>query len=119
MAIPNHNEIGKHLLNLLKDKKEHKISKMDKQLAHHFELSDEEKLMEKSSGHETLFLNRIRWSNFYLLKAGLVKSTQRGYTMITAEGIKTLKLNPKIIDTKYLNRFPSFAVWKNSLHKRS
>ena len=38
------------------------------------------------SGKQTVFNNRVHWAKTYLTKAGLLESTRRGYSKITARG---------------------------------
>lgn len=119
MAIPNQREIGLPILELLKDKKEHHIENISKALEEHFALSEEERNLQKSSGGEGLFHNRIRWANFYLRKAGLVESAKgTGNTRITQEGIKLLKEKPDVIDAEFLMRYPMFVEYRKSVSRK-
>jgi len=119
MAIPNQKEIGWPILEFLKDGKEHHIDKIAKRLEDHFELSKEDRSLQKSSGREGLFHNRIRWANFYLRKAGLVDSARgTGMSKITADGKDLLKEEPAVLDMKYLMRFPAFAEYRENVRKK-
>lgn len=119
MAIPKQNEIGGPILEFLKDKKVHHIEKISKFLEDHFELSDEDKNLQKSSGHEGLFHNRIRWANFYLRKAGLVESADgTGNSKITQDGLELAKENRTIIDMDFLMKYPLFEEYRNTILKR-
>ena len=44
----------------------------------------------------------------YLKNAWLIEGTKRGFYKITKRGVDVLKLNPKVIDVKYLKQFPEF-----------
>jgi restriction system protein len=47
-----------------------------------------------------------------LTKAGLLKKTKRGYFVISQDGIKLLKTNPKEINLKLLEQYDSFRSWR-------
>ena len=106
MAIPNYQTIMKPLLNELSDGKEHNRIELTKNLANFFKLTEEERRTVKPSGGESLFKNRVGWSNFYLKKAGLTESKHRGLINITKEGLKALKT--ETIDKKFLMKYPMF-----------
>lgn len=93
------------LLNELSDGKEHSKIELTKKLAIIFNLSEEDLRTLKPSGGESLFKNRIGWSIFYLKKAGLTDSKNRGCINITPEGLKVLD---KDIDKKFLMKYPKF-----------
>jgi len=109
--IPHQNNIGLPALVLLSNGKKYHINEIEKKLAHHFALNKDERNFEKLSGGESLFHNRIRWAIFYLRKAGLIESPKPGYSIITEEGQKLIKKNPRIVDAKYLKQIPKFAEW--------
>ena len=117
--IPNQREIGPAILEFLKGKKTHHINKISKFLEEYFELSEEERALQKSSGGEGLFHNRIRWANFYLRKAGLVESARgTGVSKITSEGIELLKEKTSVIDTDFLMKYPMFAEYIKTMTKK-
>lgn len=119
MAIPNQKEIGLPILESLKDKKDHHIVEISRRLEEYFALTEEERNLQKSSGGEGLFHNRIRWANFYLRKAGLVESaTGTGKSKITPEGIKLLKEKPDAIDIEFLMRYTMFVEYRKSVSKK-
>ncbi|MEC4849004.1 MAG: winged helix-turn-helix domain-containing protein [Nitrosarchaeum sp.] len=119
MAIPNQKDIGLPILELLKDRKNHHVEEISKTLAERFGLSEEERSLQKSSGGEGLFHNRIRWANFYLRKAGLVESAKgTGNSKITQEGINLLKEKPDCINAEFLMRYPMFVEYKKSVSRK-
>jgi restriction system protein len=71
MAIPDFQSIMLPMLELLGDKKEHRVGEMIESLSDHFKLSDEEKKEPLTSKNEPVFKNRVRWTLFYLRKAEL------------------------------------------------
>jgi restriction system protein len=119
MTIPAQKEIGAPILEFLKDGKVHHIEKMAEFLADRLKLSDEDRAVQKSSGGEGLFHNRIRWANFYLRKAGLVESaTGTGNSKITKAGMELTKEKHTIIDMKFLMRYPMFEEYRKSVSKK-
>ena len=60
------------------------------------------------SGKEALFNNRVNWAKTYLVKAGLLEGTRRGYFRITERGRQVLGSNPDRIDSKFLYQFAEF-----------
>lgn len=108
MAIPTFEEIMLPLLKLLSDQNIYSISEIRESLELYFKLTDEEKNRILPSGTQTYFSNRVNWAKTYLLKASLIESPQRGSIKISQLGLDILKENPKEINSKYLERFPSF-----------
>ena len=91
----------------------HEISVLECEeiLSDYFKLTKQERLIEKKSGKERLFLHRIRWARTYLKKSGLVKDTSKGHFAITDLGIDEFDSLPEIVTESYLNKYDSF---KNS-----
>ena len=87
----------------------------ERKLADHFNLTKQERLVEKKSGKERLFLHRIRWARTSLKKAGLIKDTRKGHFAITPLGLEEFESLPEIVTEKYLNKYASF---KNSRRNR-
>lgn len=115
MPIPDFESIMLPLLEAVKDGREHRMLELGNELADHFKLSYEEKLLLKPSGEETLFQNRVRWARLYLKKAGLVEDPRSGYTRITSKGSELLQKNISKIDVKFLKQYPEFS---NFYHKK-
>jgi restriction system protein len=81
-------------------------------IAAHFKLTDAEREEQLASGENTL-ANRIGWARFYLLRAGLLTSPQRGLVQATEDGRKALQAYPQRIDNTVLKTYPSFAAFIN------
>ena len=111
MTIPKFHEIMYPLLEYLKDKKERSIGELIDYISNKFMLSQEERNQRLASGRETVIENRVRWAKLYLKKAGLIKSTKRGYVKITPQGIKVLSLVHNKIDVSFLRTIPEFSEW--------
>lgn len=77
-------------------------------LANTLGLSPEESSELLPSGNQTVFNNRVHWARFYLIKAGLLESTRRGYFKITERGKQVLSSNKERIDNEFLKQIPDF-----------
>ncbi len=108
MAIPDFKTIMLPLLKFLSDKEEHIQKEAVDVLAKQFNLTQEELNQLQPSGRNFLFANRVAWARFYMSKAGLVSSPQRGYWQITDKGLEILKSNPPKIDVNFLDKIPGF-----------
>ncbi|CDO02968.1 hypothetical protein BN988_01450 [Oceanobacillus picturae] len=73
MAIPGFQDFMYPFLQILGDGKEHRLQDLYKELANHFQLTDDEIEETLPSGKQTVLVNRIGWTRTYLNKAGLIK----------------------------------------------
>jgi len=112
MAIPDYQSIMLPLLKFLKDKKEHSLREAIDTLADQFHLKAEERRELLPSGTQAIFNNRVGWARTYMKKAGLLKSTRRGYMCITDRGLNVLEQNPQKIDVTFLLQFEEFREFK-------
>lgn len=113
MAIPDYQSIMLPLLKYLANNKENALKECVAEIANVFKLSEQEKNQLLPSGGQAVIHNRTGWAKTYLVKAGLITPTRRGFIKISDEGQKVLKENPSKIDQKFLMRFPSFAEFQN------
>lgn len=60
------------------------------------------------SGKSKIIVNRLGWAKFYLSKAGLVDSSQRGLFHITEMGKKLVMNPPTHIDKSFLMKYDEF-----------
>ena len=88
-----------------------------KQMAKHFELTDEEQEERLKSG-ERRFANYVRWAAHDLRKAGLQQSPQRGYFEITQKGKDELSGPVSEFTRKYLQEKYS-DVWLGESSEKS
>jgi len=109
MAIPDYQTIMLPLLQFAGDAAEQRFRDAVAALAGHFNLTEEERQELLPSGQQPLFNNRVAWARLYLVKAGLLKSTRRGYFQITDQGQKALAQKPEKIDKDFLMQFPAFV----------
>ena len=65
------------------------------------------------SGQQTMFANRLNWARCYLVKAGLVEPTRRGYVRGTERGRSLLGEGVGELDINLLARYPEFLAWRD------
>jgi restriction system protein len=119
MAIPDYQTIMLPLLKFASDGQEHRFRDSVNALADDFQLTEEERKELLPSGQQPLFPNRVGWARLYLVKAGLLEATRRGYFKITEQGKEALSQNPNKIDKDFLMQFPDFVkVWEQQKGKR-
>jgi restriction system protein len=118
MAIPTYDEIMLPLLEFHNDKKEYHNRELIDYISKFFKLSEDEKDALLPSGQESYISNRVGWAKSHLKHAGLLESTQRGYSNITDRGLKVLSEKPEKIDNKYLERFPEFIEFFKGNQKK-
>lgn len=109
MAVPKYEELMKPLLVAVKDGEVYKLKDVTAVLAQQLNLSSADLAEMLPSGRQTVFKNRIGWAKTYLKKAGLLESPARATIVITDAGKQVIVENPDKIDSKYLERFPSFV----------
>jgi restriction system protein len=109
MAVPKYDELMKPLLEAVKDGEVYKIKDVTAVLAQQLNLSSDDLAEMLPSGRQTVFKNRVGWAKTYLKKAGLLDSPARANIVITDAGKQVIAENPEKIDSKYLERFPSFV----------
>lgn len=109
MAIPKYDELMKPLLAAVKGGEVYKIRDVAALLARQLDLSAEDLAEMLPSGRQTVFKNRVGWAKTYLKKAGLLDSPARATIAITEAGKQVVAENPEKIDSRYLERFPSFV----------
>lgn len=112
MTIPDFQSIMLPLLNYLGDDKEHHIREVIDHICIEFKLTDNEKQEQLQSG-QPIIDNRVGWARTYLLKAGLIESTRRGFFKITSRSKELLKNEPKELNTRFLRQFPEFREFQN------
>ena len=108
--IPDYQTLMRPVLDASKDG-EVRISDVVNQLADKFQLTEEEREELLPSGKQTTFSNRVHWAKAYLIKAGLVEATRRGYFVITQRGQKALNDNAEI-NNQYLRQFDEFRAFQ-------
>jgi restriction system protein len=108
LTIPDYQSVMLPLLKLSSDWSEHSSRQTVEMLADELGLTKEEKEAVYSTKKVSIFYDRVHWALSYLKNARLIEGTKRGFYKITKRGVDVLKLNPKVIDLKYLKQFPEF-----------
>lgn len=109
MAVPKYDELMKPLLIAVSYGETYKMKDVTALLAEQLNLSSDDLAEMLPSGRQTVFKNRVGWAKTYLKKAGLLDSPARATIVITNAGKQVVADNPEKIDSKYLERFPSFV----------
>lgn len=112
MSIPDFQTVMLPLLMHLNDGKEHSNQETLKDLAEHFQLTDDELAQRLPSGLQAIFTNRIAWAKSHLKAAGLIEAPRRGYHKICPRGLEVLKANPARVDLRLLNQFPEYVEFR-------
>ena len=112
MPIPDYQAIMLPLLKFLGDKKERFVDEAIDHISRLYSLTIEEKRQLLPSGKQSIIANRVGWGKTYLVKAGPVEATRRGYFRITERGNEVLRKNPSEINVKYLEQFPEFVRFR-------
>lgn len=119
MAIPDYQQFMLPVLNYLADGNIHQLKDITNFTADNiFKLSQSEKEELLASGRQTVVANRVGWAVTYLKKAGLIDNASRGHYLITSLGEELLKSPPKVLDTNYLKKYPSFLEFYNTNNKK-
>lgn len=113
MAIPDYQATMLPLLRFAGDGAEHSLREAIEALASEFKLSDEERRELLPSGQQEIFDNRVGWARTYMKKAGLLRTTRRGFFEITERGNEALKKKPGRIDGKFLEQYQEFREFKS------
>jgi restriction system protein len=111
MAIPDYQTIMRPLLEVCRDKQEHRVRDLIEVLAAKFKLDAEERADLLPSGTATTFGSRVGWAKTYLKQAGLLEQPARAVVRITARGIEALSAKESI-DNSYLARFKEFVAFQ-------
>ncbi len=114
MAIPDYETLMLPLLKRLGDGQVRVLRDVIAALADEFKLSDEERAQLLPSGGTLTFASRVGWAKTYMKKAGLLMQPKRGTVQITSAGQSVLNSQPQDLDSKYLDRFDSFVVFRNA-----
>ena len=119
MSIPTFEECMMPALSFIGSRNISSTSDIMENIVDVFNLSKEEKdeLLPKSK--QKRIYNRVAWSRFYLLKAGLINTKKRGAYVITESGRELLNQKLQSIDQKFLyEKYPLFKEWIDSSRSR-
>lgn len=118
MAVPDFQTL---MLPVLKaaGTNEVRLSDLVERLAADFHLTEDEKGQLLPSGRQTTLANRVGWAKTYLAKAGLVRTTRRGYFEATERGREVIAEVPQRIDIGFLSRYPEFEEFRRAVRGES
>jgi len=111
MAVPDYQSLFKPLLEAVADGKEYSLKEIRDKVAKRLGLSEED-LQERLKSGQNTFYNRLGWARTYLVKAGALESTRRGYVKITPRGRELLK--KERLSVKDLMEFDEFRSFRYS-----
>lgn len=117
MPIPDYQSAMLPLLRLASDGRLWRVRDAYQAIGDEFDVTEEERRELIPSGRQPLLHNRVAWAITYLVKAGLLERPKRGYFQITAAGQELIASDPPEVDSKTLEKYPSFVEFKN--HTRS
>lgn len=102
------------LLLVLNDGQAWRTRDLYARLAAEFSLGDAELAEMLPGGRQPTSMNRIGWAKTYLLKAGAVRSPQRGTVGIAPRGRDLLAAHPEGVTTRQLYASPEFARFQGT-----
>lgn len=117
MTIPDFQTIMLPLLQIARDGKQHSLQSAIQDLAHYFQLTEEEQKELLPSGKQTIFANRVGWSRTHLKKAGLLEYPSRAFFQITESGQEILSNNPGKITMNLLKKYPQYLEFLGTASK--
>jgi len=90
-----------------------------KELAKHFQLTEEEIEELLPSGRQARFANRVAWAKVYLERGAWLSSPERAHFQITDRGREVLQNPPEEISVKFLSQYPEFQEFRSRSSKNS
>ncbi len=75
-------------------------------------------MAERNPAGDLRYANRIGWALTYLKQSGLIDSPSRANFIISDEGIKLMKTNPKSFTEKDLKKYPKYQEFMNRTKKK-
>lgn len=102
MAIPGFQQMMLPVLEITADGQEHRLRDLVEAVADRFKLSDEDRSETVPSGQQTIIHNRVAWARTYLVKAGLLDPTRRGFVRISDGGRTLIANKPSTINIAFL-----------------
>lgn len=112
MAVPDFQSLMLPVLQIVSEAGPIAAPDLRARVAERLSLSDDDLAERSSSGHHTIFGNRVAWANVYLQRAGLIKVVRRGVYAISDTGTAVLERKVNSIDLEYLEEFAGYAEWR-------
>lgn len=115
MAVPDYQMLMRPLLEALQETSG-EVTRKDvaPKIASALGLSKQDLAMLSPSGRASVFNNRLSWAKTYLVGAGAVESTRRGYFRLTERGRILLRDTAGPVSNQTLQQFPEFCDWIGS-----
>lgn len=108
MALPDYQTLMLPVLKVAAEG-ETRVPAAAEKIADELGLSEADREEMLPSGRQRVLHNRIHWAKFYMSKAGLIDSPQRGIFRASPEGVKLLGESPPSVDVELLKSYPSFV----------
>lgn len=108
MAILTYQEYYPFVLKALESGKLLRLSEIQEIVADDSGISEEDRMILLPSKTQSVFVNRVNWACFYLKKAGVLSTPQRGHYQLTTDGEKVIRENGYAITNDVLMQFDSF-----------
>jgi restriction system protein len=112
MANPDFQTLMRPLLALHADGAEKTQDELRGELAHQFELTEEDLAEKLPSGTARTFVNRVAWASTHMKEAGLLVKPRRGISKITQRGLTVLADYPERVDMSVLEQFPEYIEFR-------
>ena len=114
MSLPNFQQLMHPVLAFVCQRfEEAHVSRIEEELVKALKIPQGELCLLVPSGQQTMFANRLNWARCYLVKAGLVEPTRRGFVRGTERGRALLAEGVIRIDIDLLGRYPEFLAWRD------
>jgi restriction system protein len=88
------------------------IAKLEEEVAKALKLSRQDLSYALKNGHQSVFASRLNWARAYLVKAGLIETSRRGYYRARERGRELVAEGLDEIDVDVLSRYPEFVAWR-------
>lgn len=112
LPIPDYQTLMLPVLSLAAEG-ETRVPEAASRVADQFGLTTDEREELLPSGRQRLLHNRIHWAKFYMAKAGLIDSPERGRFTASDAGRLLLAKKPSAIDVELLKQYPAFMEFYN------
>jgi restriction system protein len=112
MPIPDYQSLMLPVLKRSAEGSPIRVPDVEQDIANEFGLTQSERDQLLPSGRQKILHNRIHWAKFYMSKAGLVETPERGRFQATEAGKELLRTNPSRVDVDTLLRYPSFVAFR-------
>lgn len=113
MAVPAYKEFFPYILKVLEDRKEYKLSEVREKLVSMMKLTEEDINELLPSKTQTIFRNRSNWACYYLKRAGILATPQRGVYVLTDRGEMFIGEKGYNISNNDLLEYESFREFIN------